>query len=303
MTDQPPSSNTGVPTPTYTITLDWFAAHVEAEAADFVPHLAAELGCQYRLGRPLNGYSHAADLVSGDDLWAKVCYEHNGTPWVQATGCNAQPVENALKRRGWAYRVTRKDAALDLYDAEWFPILTDVLKKHAHAAPRPLKVGYDGDWEYGKKGRTLYIGSRQSRSLIRLYEKGRKERSDPNWIRVEVQYNPQNESEALSAATMTAAQIWTLRCYPACGQVIGIEPEELFDYPAVVQTRTKRSQERARRALCDQYGKTVMEWVRDCGGDPAAFCAELLSGIEHQQRVRAQAAAPACPLPGQVAVQ
>jgi Replication initiation factor len=297
MSDQPPSSNTGVPTPTYTVSLDWFAAHIEREITLLVPELAAELGCQYRLGRPINGYSHAADLVSGDDLWCKVCYSPDGTPWLQATGSNSQPVENAIKRRRWTYRVTRKDAALDLFDAEWFPIIVAALKSHAHDAPRPLKVEYAGDWEYGVKGRTLYVGSRQSRALIRCYEKGRKERADPNWIRVEVQYNPQSESESRSAAEMTAAQIWTMRCFPACGKVIGIEPAELFEYPTdQALARPKRSQDRARRALCDQYGKTLLQWVRDHHGDAQSFVADLLQGVEHQQRVRMQSRAPLAPV-------
>lgn len=292
MTDQPPACNTGVDTPTYTVVLDYLAAHVEASVEDVVQRLAAEIGATPRLGRGMHGYSHCAELCSGDDVWTRVFYTPGGTPWLQASGQNAQPIENALRRLGFPYRVTRKDAALDLYDAEWFPVLTQVGKDHATRNAPPLKVEHAGDWQYGIKGRTLYLGSRSSRAFIRLYEKGRKEHCDPNWVRLEVQYNPQGEHEQRQAAQMTAAQVWTLRAFPIFGKAIGIEAAELFDYPAAPLTRRARDQERARRALCDQYGKHIESWLRDCGGDPEAFVAELLHGIEHQRTVRAWKAAP-----------
>lgn len=292
MLEQPPSCNTGVPTPTYTITLDYLAAHVEAEVEAVVTRLSEHLGTFPRLARGMHGYTHCAELCSGDDVWCRVFYSQDGTPWIQASGSNSQPVENALRALGLRYRVTRKDAALDLYDAEWFPILTAVSKRYATEGSTPLKVEHAGDWQYARKGRTLYVGSRQSRRFLRLYEKGRKEQLDPNWIRAEVQVNAQSQDEGYQLAEMTPAQIWTMHAYPAWGRTIGLEPAELFDYPATSQARPKRSQERARRALASQYGKTIHEWMRDCGGDPQAFCAELLHAIEHQERVRTWQAAP-----------
>lgn len=292
MLEQPPACNTGVATPTHTLVLDYLAAHVDAPVQAVVETLAAELGTVPRLGRGMHGYSHSAELCSGDDVWCRIFYTPGGTPWLQASGQNAQPVENALRRLLLPYRVTRKDAALDLYDAEWFPVLADVGKRHATAHAPPLKVEHAGDWQYGQKGRTLYLGSRSSRAFIRLYEKGRKERMDPNWIRLEVQYNPQGEVEQKQAAQMTAAQVWTLRCFPIFGQAIGLDPAALFDYPETTTPRVRRDQERARRALADQYGKTITRWLADAGGDPVAFVAELLHSIEHQQRVRNWTAAP-----------
>jgi DNA relaxase NicK len=297
VSDQPPPCNTGVPTPTHTVVLDYLAAHVEASIEDTVGKLCAELGTVHQLGRGMHGYSHCAELVSGDDVWVRVFYSQGGTPWLQASGTNAQPVENALRRAGLRYRCTRKDAALDLYDAEWFPILVATGKSYATSGALPLSVEHAGDWQYARKGRTLYVGSRRSRRFLRLYEKGRKEQTDPNWIRAEVQVNAQTPEEGYALAEQTPGQVWTIHAYPCWGRAIGIEPAEIFDYPVAdpALRRVKRDTDRARRALAQQYGKTIHGWLTDCGGDPVAFVAELLAAVEHQARVRQWQSGPVAP--------
>lgn len=294
---QPPACNTGVATPThpvatsptYLVRLDYLACHIDVAVDEAVDKLMAELGCQHkRLARGMHGYSHCCEVMSGDDVWCRVFYSHEGTPFVQASGDNAQPVEDAIRRAKLPYRVTRKDAALDLYDAEWFPVLAEVGKAYAVAHDPQLKVEFAGDWLHRVKGRTLYIGARSSRFFIRLYEKGRKEGDDPNWIRCEVQYNPQDTLAQLAATEMTPAQIWCLRAYAIFGATIGVEPAELFDYVSDLPhvPRIRRDEVRARSAVCAQYGKVIERWIRDTGGDAEAFVSALLAGIEHERIVR-----------------
>lgn len=301
---QPPSCNTGVATPpepqgepitpatgspippTYTLALDYLSCHIEADVQTVCEGLADYLGVEVKISNPMHGYTHGIQLTAGDEVYARIFYSIGGHPFLQAAGSDAQLVEDAINAKGWAYRVTRKDVALDLYDASWFPILTAAGKAYAEAGTPPMKIEYAGDWHYGKKGRTLYLGARTSRYFFRLYEKGRKEKADPNWIRAEVQINPQSEAEQRYATQCTPGQLWCLRASAVWGKALGLSLDELFEYPTDRQARPRRDTERARRALAMQYGPTLQNWIRDCGGDPVSFVAELLHTVEHQRQVR-----------------
>lgn len=99
-----------------------------------------------------------------------------------------------LKLYARDYKITRLDLAHDdLYgdytDIDWF--------NHQHSiggfnrGGRPPSCEYRGDWKRPNgKGRTLYIGSRQSPQYCRIYEKG-KQLGDPesNWLRTEIQFS------------------------------------------------------------------------------------------------------------------
>ena len=292
---RPPPCNTGVATtPTMTIALDYLACHVEEEAERVVPMLAEEMGAGYRIGRPMHGYGHGAEIVSGDDVWVRLFYNRGSFPFLQASGANASPTERAIRRLGLSYRVTRKDAALDLFDAALFPRLVTAGKAFAAAGSPQLSVEFAGDWQYAQKGRTLYVGSRRSKFFHRLYEKGRKERADPNWIRLEVQYNPDGEIEQRAACEATPGEIFAMRAFAVWAPVlreIGLDPQTVFEWPEHDQPRVRRDVERARRALAAQYGKVIEAWLRDAGGDPQAFVVELLVAVEHQRNVRTWASA------------
>lgn len=297
---EPPPCNTGVattPTPraTITVALDYLGCHIEEEAEKVLPRLAEEMGAMYRMGRPAHGYAFGAEIVSGEDVWCRLWFNRKSSPYLQASGTNAQPAEDAIRRCGWGYLVQRKDAALDVFDAALWPLLVAAGKRYANEGHPPLKVEYVGDWEYAKQGRTLYLGSRKSRWYHRLYEKGRKEKTDPNWLRLEVEYKPDAEWERRQACEMTAGQVFAMRGYKPFASVlqsIGLTPEQVFDWPVHQQLRVRRDVERARRALAAQYGKTVQTWLQDCGGDPQAFVAELLVAVEHQRQVREWSHAP-----------
>ena len=91
-----------------------------------------------------------------------------------------------------SFRFTRVDVARDFFDGEY--TIEKVLAAY-HAGeftlsitkPRLRKEGLDWDNDT-QKGRTLYIGSRQSSRLVRAYEKG-KQLGDENspWLRVELE--------------------------------------------------------------------------------------------------------------------
>jgi hypothetical protein len=190
----------------------------------------------------------------------------------------------------FGFEVTRMDAALDLYDAEWFPILVDQGKRWANE--HRLTTDQRGDWLNPAKGRTWYLGARSSRFFHRIYEKGRKERVDPNWVRCEIEYKPHSREERASAGYLSAAQLWAMHAGPIFGRVIGLDLGEVFALPVHKPERVRRDVDRARGALCAQYGKVLGVWLQECGGDPVALVADLMAGIEHQSRVRDWQQAP-----------
>jgi len=92
------------------------------------------------------------------------------------------------------FKITRVDLAHDdLYgeytDIDWFN------NQHTIGGftrgGRPPSVEWRGDWKKPNgKGRTLYIGSRHSAQLCRIYEKGKQlGDTQSKWLRTEVQYS------------------------------------------------------------------------------------------------------------------
>lgn len=274
----------------YTVTLDYYACTAHVDPQDLGNRLAAFYGGRVILARPKNGYTHAYGIEVGDET---VCEMHTRTPdhpWVFASGARSQDLRDALQWIGCVYEVTRVDVALDLFDAEWFPVLVDHGKRWA--TEHGLVTDQRGDWLNPKRGRTWNLGARSSRDYYRLYEKGRKERVDPNWVRLELEYKPQATDERLAASQATAGQLWAMRAGRVWGRILGMNLEEVFALPETKPTRVRRDVDRARAALAAQYGPTCSTWLRECGGDPVEFVAELMAAIEHQRKVREWAAPP-----------
>lgn len=120
---------------------------------------------------------------------------------INGTGCTygkngwEEHLHAWLNLFGREAKITRVDLAHDdlqgeYTDIDWF--------NHQHTiggftrgAGRPPSVEWRGDWKKPNgKGRTLYIGSRQSSKFCRIYEKGKQlGDSESNWLRTEVQYS------------------------------------------------------------------------------------------------------------------
>lgn len=270
--------------PVTTITLDYLAAGVETDPQSYGTDLAKYLGGEVVPARPRNGYQWGYAIECQDAILA----EFHGRPgeplWTFATGFKSQMLHDYLTARGFDWYVTRHDAALDCYDPEWFPVLVETAKRYAKA--RVMSTAVAGDWLHPIKGRTFYLGARSSRFFHRIYEKGRKERGDPGWIRCELEHKPQERADRYAARVLTAPQLWAMYAGPIFGAALGLDLGDVFAMQTDRAPRPERSQERARRALCDQYGNTLERWLQDCGGDPQALVAEVLVGIDHARRVR-----------------
>lgn len=269
----------------YTVTLDYLAASVAMKGQDIGDKLAAWYGGAVELTRPKNGYTYGYAVTVGDDRMCEFHLRDGDDPWVFATGSRSQDLKDFLDGVQLLHEinVTRMDAALDVFDSEWFPILVEHGKRWA--VEHGLTTDQRGDWLTPMRGRTWYLGARSSRFFHRIYEKGRKERTDPNWIRHELEYKPQQSYERQAAIQLTAPQLWAMHAGPIFGKILGLDLAAVFALPVHKPLRVRRDVERARGALCAQYGKTLGTWLQECGGDPVELVAELMAGIEHQRKV------------------
>jgi hypothetical protein len=276
------------------ITLDYLAASVFHDPQDFGTKLAAELGGKVVMARPRNGYQQGYAIECQDAILAEFHLRPDDPIWTFATGQKSQALWDFLTRHGFDWYVTRHDAALDVFDPEWFPLLVGTAKQYAHE--HALSTGVAGDWINTSKGRTFYLGARSSRFFHRIYEKGRKERTDPGWIRCELEHKPDRYEDRKAATKLTAAQLWAMHAGPIFGATLGLDLADVFDIEPVRTGRPKRDAERARRALAAQYGRTLTQWLQDTGGDPVAFVAELMGAVAHQDSVRRWEPRPALSL-------
>ena len=141
---------------------------------------------------------------------------HNIFPNAFATGTHA-PDFVSVVRDLWPgnHNVTRVDVAED-FDG---PGAWDKLSKTLLSVvdDRSLEVQHRGDYHRNVKGRTLYVGSRQSLCHVRLYEKGIQMREDDpfnpekaslDWVRLEAEIKPKRSDDKLRASTLSPLEVW-----------------------------------------------------------------------------------------------
>lgn len=184
---------------------------------------------------------------------------------IEVKGEKSPGVAEALRAKYW-HRVTRVDACADFDAPGAFESLlapSIEVKKE-----RGIMGGKAGDWDdFPEKGRTLYLGSKNSPVRMRLYEKGLQPEylhlSRPNWTRIEVQVRPAKEAKAsyaeASPVDVWGASRWTREIAAKVLQ------QHVDPHPAgTVYRLTDR--ETALRWMCKQYGKHLTSLAQDLGG-------------------------------------
>ena len=123
-----------------------------------------------------------------------------------------------------------------------------------------------------KKGKTLYIGSRQSENQLRAYEKGR-EKGDPDseWMRYEGEFHASNRRE-LPLEMLTDPAPYLIGAYPALHFVDGIG-ERL----RIATEEVRASCKRAVLHFRHQYGPMLNAMLHASGGDEATL-SRLVTG-------------------------
>jgi DNA relaxase NicK len=212
----------------------------------------------------LNFYDESYDL--GHNGWGTVCIGgQNNSVMVTVKGQGLLAAKSGWEQRLYDLlyslpnsKLTRIDLAHDAFNSsksinDYFQMyLADLFTTRGR---RP-SIEQRGDWvNESNKGRTLYVGSRKSGKLLRIYEKGLQlggTFSDmfPNWVRVELEIR--NDQRDLPLEMLIKAASYLAGAYPALAVIC--EQQE------VLETRKKSFKclvDRAIELTRHQFGKYI----------------------------------------------
>lgn len=217
-------------------------------------------------GRGFHTFGERVSVSDGCGEWASIMWggSQGDRVMLEVKGERTPQAVEALRER-FQHRCTRVDSCAD-FDA---PRAFERLYRACNAVKKAHKIigGKVGDWEdFPEKGRTLYLGSRQSPTRMRLYEKGKQPEytflERPNWSRIEVQVRPVKEAKHtfkhLSPIQVWGASRWTRDIAAAVLQ------EHVDPHPAgTVYRKTER--DAALWWMCKQYGAALSSLADDLG--------------------------------------
>lgn len=260
---------------------DYYQASVDASPEHVIPALHERFPhSSVDSARATNGYERACVIHRGDNKLATVQWGGNTGDMTQirGTGENAAQVAEVIRDIWPVHRLQRADVAEDYSE----PGIWETMSGYALylAEQFSLKIDQRGDWERNdamSKGRTLYVGSRQSLSFFRVYEKG-KERAvrsgggitDPDHVRAEAEIKPQNKAQGYRLATLQPRDYW--RCSPFLNQYSTILFRENMERIRLWNVTRESNDDLAFAFMLKQYGGVIArqiaangdEYVMDC---------------------------------------
>jgi hypothetical protein len=258
---------------------DWYSTSIKLKGGDWKDLLAPELfnvfpdhdarECSpnrpFKVGNELVCPSTGKRLMlmsSGGD-------HVKGVTQFQCTGSNAPSLASALAASGVMHEPSRVDAAIDWFEDSLFDTLARAFKMYA--VDKGLKISTPGDWERGE-GRTLYIGSRGSALMVRLYEKGYEERkkgdfSAPlNWVRFEVEVKYKKKDERKRIAGLKPSDCFRLGWVHGLCETIMFQSHRL---PMPSGYKGLTDEERRVNWLIKQYGNALRGLIDSKGSAEA----------------------------------
>lgn len=251
---------------------DWYQAGVVDSPEYILRHLqsAFELS-DVEETKPRNGYTRAARVARGSTTLCEALWGGNtgDRVLVLGSGANASPVASLVRSEWPDHHLVRADVAEDYDEPEAFDVLSSMLLNIADQ--HRLKVMHYGDWHRKENGRTLYVGSRQSPVMARLYEKGLEQRSkgysinaSPDWVRFEVELKPKRNEARKHLATLEPDEY--MACSPWTRDVAQVLMNTSLEAITGLGTIKRMSDDdRALAALAKQYGGLLSRLKSDEG--------------------------------------
>lgn len=237
--------------------------HFELLGFSLLPH-SASLGYRYAYILELGGLNHGLIQYGGDTVGTGV--------YVSVTGSHSERVRDSVQH--WDAKLLRADVALDFDGAQYFPqIAVDLVNL---AKEKKIKTSTVGDWAQQIGGRTLYIGSRQSTYMIRLYEKYKQKGVDcggSELVRLELEIKPALHARVL-AFTMTATEL--LSCAKTYSSIYE-KYLSLTDAQSLTKPRKMTNHEKAFAQMIKQYQKTIKKQLDLSGGCLDTFYQSLIT--------------------------
>ena len=267
--------------------IDWLTATIECDQGecgtfpDFRHFLAVYFDA-HRMSSvaPRFGYQSAEVLLTEFDeqilfvQWGG----QGGRLYVQASQVWAEHLYFCLKDCGHVVHVTRLDLALDYREEMLFDYLHDYvrdvfLKKHN------IKCQILGDYlSERNEGRSIYLGSRQSPVMLRIYEKGKEQKDTElhDWVRVEWELKPKNVE---ARTTLLDARLQELLFSNAWSSTFA---EHLLSVTVGTEYYLGKdylpsSVESAINHMCYQYGRILRKYFAlHCNKDESIFLKKIL---------------------------
>lgn len=244
-----------------------------------VPPMLAALGLPITsiglqpTGRGWNGYTQRWNIVGDNGGYGLIAFGGNGqhgTVHVElnATACAHVPNWQSVQQWGESIgaTITRVDLAHDDLQGQTVSIETAKAWHEAGefvTSGRPPDAHLHDDLGSGK-GKTLYIGSRASGKLLRIYEKGRQlgDTSSP-WVRVELELR--GKSRLIPWDVLTSPVTYLAGGYP-CLAFLSIVQDKICTITKAVQITLESIVQYLRTA----GGKSINVLMQANGGNAEA---------------------------------
>lgn len=262
---------------------DYYSATVPASAASALDLMAKNLpfrGMKIDQQKGMNSFKHAE--VISDGRGERICaILHGGVnplPHVTASGVYSPDVAQAIRTAWPEHTVSRLDVAVDFDGKGAWEKLYRVCDDAARSSR--LKWATLGDFRPdgdSRDGRTVYVGSRQSPVMVRLYEKGKQlassvqmpgEMPSLDWVRLEIEVKPPNRAAKMRAASLSPEQSWG--CAPWARDILrsatgtGVERVNM-------QIKRLTDEERAFFHMARQYRSVIEGMIRKEGSPEAVM--------------------------------
>jgi hypothetical protein len=264
----------------YSISVDCVSATVHDDVEALCSRLGTLLGTSPFPGRPLPGlgYAHAAQLQQASGH-TRALLMHGGQhdkPHVYAIGKEAydSPALYEALQTAYAGRwlPSRLDLALDLDHPEAFDLV--VPQFIAAATRRDMTLSQMGDWIRGK-GRTLYVGARSSRSLIRVYEFNACHGYGPP-CRIELQIRPKSSTREFIATRTPTELLYSSDVINVV--VTGLDLDlEVEAGPLSPGARPPSDLDRKLNWLALQALPSLLKVLAEVGGDPVGLLDAIMA--------------------------
>jgi hypothetical protein len=267
---------------TYTFPSSWSLQRVMDLLA------SGELGDPVFCSAPLRGFGYPSrlDFVRGGEVVCHVLYGEALPVLVVVVGRNS-PVVDALVCSVPGVSSSRKDSALDVADPDYFEIICKAAISLANS--RGMRLDCRGDWftPGSRRGRTLYVGSRQSECFLRIYEHF-KYHGYGAAVRVELEHKPRGREAKLALAAVGAAELFSRSRFAV--DFLALLGADVRAFVSRAVTRVVVSVARAVRSMVRQYGRTLDVLIAFAGGDLGAALESVLTVrdelLHHRESLR-----------------
>lgn len=196
----------------------------------------------------------------------------NGTPFVECKGPASIPVAAELRENFPDHMPSRIDSAIDLRGEGLFDVIHRMAK---FVEAKGIKLDLWGaEPSNPDRGTTIYLGSRTSPFLVRIYQKGLKHAEEMglkgddippalrHWVRVELECKPQKRPEKAKARSLSPRALWG--CSPWVRQfakdALSLDAERV-----TMHEKRESNLERSFRYSAAHFGPTHLQMIERIG--------------------------------------